>query len=256
MNKNNSKNPLSNDELTTILLAANEIIMYGGKGLLGKILAGSKDRRIYTADLHHSPMYGAFADMKQKEVMEKVEWVLANGYLTTDEKLSLLMYTDKGWDFVKDELAESIYTEFALAAEFGRYEYVDFILGQHPELKMDLLDLIEKRDSKELIDILIEWLELENFKPIPERIREVIQRLDKGYSRRPQNTDESSPFEANKKWLMIPSDVRQLLVRNVFCGHCMDTVQIEKYVIKEFRDSVVLEGKCKNCGNDVVRVID
>ncbi|MBT2685109.1 RQC-minor-1 family DNA-binding protein [Bacillus sp. ISL-37] len=256
MNKNNTRNPLSEEELTTILLAANEIIMYGGKGLLGKILSGSKDKRIYTADLHHSPMYGAFSDVKQKEVMEKVEWVLANGYLTTDEKLSLLMYTDKGWDFVKDELAESIYTEFALAAEFGRYEYVDFILAQHPELKMDLLDFIEERDSKELIDILIEWLELENFKPIPERIREVLQKLDKGNSRKPQNTDESSPFEANKKWLMIPSDVRQLLVRNVFCGHCMDTVQIEKYVIKGFRDSVVLEGKCKNCGNDVVRVID
>lgn len=251
----NSTNPVSKDELNTILLAANDIIMYGGKGLLGKILAGSKDRRIYTADLHHSPMYGAFAEIKQKEVMEKVEWVIANGYLTTDEKLSLLMYTDKGWDFVKDELAESIYTEFALAAEFGRYEYVDFILGQHPELKMDLLDLIEERDSKELIDFLIEWLEHENFKPIPERIREVIQRLNKGNSLR-QNTDESSSFDANKKWLMLPVEIRQMLVRNVFCGHCRGAVQIEKYVIKDFRDTVVLEGKCKNCGNDVVRVID
>jgi hypothetical protein len=252
----NTTKPVSKDELNTILLAANEIIMYGGKGLLGKILSGSKDRRIYTANLQHSPMYGAFSDIKQKEVMEKVEWVIANGYLTTDEKLSLLIYTDKGWNFIKDELAESIYTEFALAAEFGRYEYVHLILGQHPELKMDLLDLIEERDSKELIDILIEWLELENYKPIPERIREVIQRLDKGNSRRPQNTDETSSFEANKKWLMIPAEIRQMLVRNVFCGHCMDTVQIEKYVIKGFRDTVVLEGKCKNCGNSIARVID
>ncbi|MBT2640851.1 hypothetical protein J7I80_01260 [Bacillus sp. ISL-41] len=256
MNKNNTKNPLSEDELTTILLAANEIIMYGGKGLLGKILAGSKDKRVYTADLHHSSVYGAFADIKQKEVMEKVEWVLANGYLTTDDKLSLLMYTDKGWDFIKDELAESIYTEFALAAEFERYEYVDFILGQHPELKMDLLDLIEERGSKELIDILIEWLEHENFKPVPERIHEVIQRLDKANSHSPQKPVETGSFDANKKWLMIPAEVRQMLVRNVFCGHCRDTVQIEKYVIKGFQDSVVLEGKCKNCGNAVARVID
>lgn len=188
--------------------------------------------------------------------MEKVEWVISNGYLTTDEKLSVLMYTDKGWDLVKDELADSIYTELELAAEFGRYEYVHFILGQQPELKMDLLYLIEERDSKELIDILIEWRELEDFKPIPERIREVIQRLDRGISRSPQNTDETGSFEANKKWLMIPADIRQMLVRNVFCRHCRDTVQIEKYVIKGFRDSVVLEGKCKNCGNDVVRVID
>ncbi|WLR54184.1 RQC-minor-1 family DNA-binding protein [Mesobacillus subterraneus] len=255
MNKN-STNLLNEDELTTILLAANEIIMYGGKVLLGKILSGSKDKRIYTADLHHSPMYGAFADIKQKEVIEKVEWVIANGYLTTDERLSLLMYTDKGWDFVKDELAKSIYTEFALAAEFGRYEYVQFILGQHPELKMDLLDLIEERSSKELIDILIEWLELENFKPIPERIREVLQALDKDISHNPHVTHEINSFEANKNWLMIPAEIRQMLVRNVFCGHCKDTVQIEKYVIKTLRDTVVLEGKCKNCGNSVARVID
>lgn len=252
----NTTKPVSKEELNTILLAANEIIMYGGKGLLGKILSGSKDKRIYTADLHHSPMYGAFADIKQKEVMEKVEWVISNGYLTTDEKLSLLMYTDKGWDFVKDELAESIYTEFTLAAEFGRYEYVHFILGQHPELKMDLLDLIEARDSKELIGLLIEWLELEDFKPVPERIHEVIQRLDKGNSLSPQKTAGTSSFDANKKWLMIPAEVRQMLVRNVFCGHCKDTVQIEKYVIKDFHDSVVLEGKCKTCGNAVARVID
>jgi hypothetical protein len=81
----NTTKPVSKEELNTILLAANEIIMYGGKGLLGKILSGSKDKRIYTADLHHSPMYGAFADIKQKEVMEKVEWVISNGYLTTDK---------------------------------------------------------------------------------------------------------------------------------------------------------------------------
>jgi hypothetical protein len=247
---------VSKDELNTILLAANEIIMYGGKGLLGKILAGSKDKRIYTSDLQHSPMYGAFADIKQKEIMEKVEWVMANGYLTTDERLSLLMYTDKGWDYIKDELAESIFTEFTLAAEFGRYEYVHFILGQHPELKMDLLELIEERDSKELIDMLIEWLELEDYKPVPERIHEVIQKLDKGKSRSKQTMVETNSFDANKKWLMIPSEVRQLLVRNVFCGHCMDTVQIVKYVIKNFHDSVVLEGKCKNCGHDIARVID
>lgn len=256
MNKNNTKNSVSEDELSTILIAANEIIMYGGKGLLGKILAGSKDKRIYTANLHYSPMYGAFEDIKQKEIMEKVEWVIANGYLTKDEKLSLLMYTDKGWDFIKDELAESFYTEFALAAEVGRYEYVNVILDQNPELKMDLLNLIEERDNKELIDFLIEWLELEDFKPVPERIHEVIQRLDKGNSRSLQNTDETSSFAANKKWLAIPPEIRQMLVRNVLCGHCKDTVQIEKYVIKDFHDTVVLEGKCKNCGNSVARVID
>ncbi|MGV2940228.1 RQC-minor-1 family DNA-binding protein [Mesobacillus sp. LC4] len=256
MNKCNTMNTLSEDELTTILLAANEIIMYGGKGLLGKILAGSKDRRIYTVDLHLTPFYGAFADMKQKEIMDKVAWVMANGYLSADEKLSLLMYTDKGWNLIKDQLAEVIYKKFTLAAEYGKYEYIQFILYQDPKVKMDLLDLIEKRDNKAQIDMLIEWLETEDFKPVPERIHEVIQKLDKGVSRGPQPTSSPLSFSANKKWLSIPQGIRQMFVQNVYCGHCRDSVQIVKYVIKDFNDTVVLEGKCKNCGNAVARVID
>ncbi len=252
----NPTNPVSQDELKIILLAANEIIMYGGKGLLGKILAGSKDKRIYTADLHLSPFYGSFADIKQKEIMEKVEWVMSNGYLSADEKLSLLIYRDKGWNLIKDELAEVLYTDLSLAAEYSRYEYVQVILNQDPELKMDLLDLIEERNDKELIDMLIEWLELETFKPVPERIKEVVQGLAKDDSSAPQAQSGILSFAANKKWLAIPQDIRQMLVRNVLCSHCRGPVQIEKYVIKEFNDTVVLEGKCKNCGNDVARVID
>jgi hypothetical protein len=252
----NTTNRVSKDELNIILLAANEIIMYGGKGLLGKILAGSKDRRIYTADLHHSPYYGAFADIKQKEIMEKVEWVLANGYLSTDEKLSLLIYTDKGWNLIKEELAESIYTMFIMEAESGRYEYVQQILSQDPELKMDVLDIIEERGNKELIDLLMAWLEFEDFKPIPERIHEVIQKLGKEDSPPEQTTSNTLSFAANKKWLAIPQEVRLMMVRNVFCGHCRGSVQMEKYMIKDFHDSIVLEGKCKNCGNEVARVID
>jgi hypothetical protein len=252
----NTTNPVSQDELKIILLAANEIIMYGGKGLLGKILAGSKDRRIYTADLHLSTFYGAFADIKQKQIMEKVEWVMSNGYLSADEKLSLLIYTDKGWSLIKDELTEVLYTDLALAAEYGKYEYVQVILNQDPELKMDLLDLILERKDKELIEILIEWLELETYKPVPERIQEVIQGLVKGDASSPQPTNGTLSFSANKKWLAIPQESRQMLVRNVFCGNCRGPVQIEKYVIKDFNNTVILEGKCKNCGNDVARVID
>jgi hypothetical protein len=220
------------------------------------MLAGSKDKRIYTADLQLTAFYGAFADIKQKEIMEKVDWVMANGYLSADEKLSLLMYTEKGWNLIKDQLAEVIYKKFTLAAEYGKFEYVHFILNQDPEIKMDLLDLIEKKDNKEQIDMLMEWLELEDYKPVPERIHEVIQRLDKGDSRIQQPTSGPLSFAANKKWSAIPQDIRQMFVQNVFCGHCRSTVQIEKYVIKEFKDTVVLEGKCKNCANNVARVID
>lgn len=258
MANKNTMNPLSEDEIITILVAAKDIIMYGGKGLLGKILAGSKDKRIFTSELHHSESYGAFEGMTQKVIMEKVEWMLENGYLSTDERLSLLVYTQKGWDKVIEELADDLYSDLCLAAEFGRFDFLEVVRSQPLDLRMLLLDVVEEDDDPELIEMLIEWLGIEVDAPIPERIHEVIQNLDKSHTHRGSkgNQDDSASFEANKKWLSIPADFRQMLIRNVFCGHCLDTVQIEKYIIKDFRDTIVLEGKCKTCGNEVARVID
>jgi hypothetical protein len=253
MTNNSTKSPLSEDEIITILIAANEIIMYGGKGLLGKILAGSKDKRIYTANLHHSPAYGAFEGMTQKQIMEKVEWVLSNGYLSTDEKLSLITYTEKGWDIAKEALAEDFYTELVLAAEFERYDYLEVIRNQSPDLRMLILDVIEEQGDTDLIEMLMAWLDIEVDKPLPERIHEVIQKLDKSNARSGAIDDS---FEANKKWLALPADIRQMFIRNVFCGKCLDAVQIEKYIIKNHRDTIVLEGRCKSCGHKVARVID
>jgi len=259
MKNNNTMNPLSEDEIIIILTAAKDIIMYGGKGLLGKILGGSKDKRIFTADLHHSESYGAFSGMKQNEIMEKVEWVIGNGYLSTDEKLSLLVYTQKGWDTVIEELADNLYGDLCLAAESERYDFLEVVRNQPLDLRMLLLDVVDEEDDPELIEMLIEWLNIEVDAPIPERIHEVIQNLDKSHHRsgaNKVNSNESGSVEANKKWLSIPADFRQMLIRNVFCGHCLDTVQIEKYIIKDFRDTIVLEGKCTKCGNKVARVID
>jgi hypothetical protein len=258
MANKHTMDPLSEDEILTILVAAKDLIMYGGKGLLGKILAGSNDKRIFTSDLHHSESYGAFAGMTQKLIMEKVEWMLENGYLSTDERLSLLVYTQKGWDTVIEELADDLYSDLYLAAEFGRFDFLEVVRSQPLDLRMLLLDVVEEEDDPELIEMLIQWLEIEADAPIPERIHEVIQNLDKSHTHKGSKgtQDDSGSFEANKKWLSIPADFRQMLIRNVFCGHCLDTVQIEKYIIKDFRDTIVLEGKCKKCGNEVARVID
>lgn len=172
-------NTLSQEEIETILLAASEIIMYGGKGLLGKILAGSKDKRIFTSNLQHSPAYGAFKGMKQKEIMEKVEWMFEHGYLASDDRLSLLVYTEKGWNTVN-------------------------------------LESTGPSNDGQLIH----------------------------------------SFEANKKWLALPADFRQKLTRNVFCGRCRDTVQIEKYIIRGFKNAIVLEGHCKSCGGNITRMVE
>ena len=63
-------------------------------------------------------------------------------------------------------------------------------------------------------------------------------------------------FVANKKWLAIPATTRKELERNVWCVDCSDVVQIVNYVVQDSPPSIVLTGKCKNCGKDVARYID
>ena len=63
-------------------------------------------------------------------------------------------------------------------------------------------------------------------------------------------------MEANKKWLAIPENERKQLIANVFCRSCKDAVTITDFIIVDHPMGVMLEGKCKNCGSKVVRVVE
>ncbi|MGP4060637.1 hypothetical protein [Halobacillus litoralis] len=63
-------------------------------------------------------------------------------------------------------------------------------------------------------------------------------------------------MEANKKWLSIPEDFRKKLKANVRCTGCNDTVTITDFIIVDHSVGVMLDGKCKNCGHKVVRVVE
>lgn len=61
---------------------------------------------------------------------------------------------------------------------------------------------------------------------------------------------------ARQRWESIPSDIRQRLLSNVWCGHCSHKVTITNFsgTIKD-RD-LLLVGKCAECHGDVARVSD
>lgn len=63
-------------------------------------------------------------------------------------------------------------------------------------------------------------------------------------------------MEANKKWLSIPEDFRKKIIANVRCTSCNDVVTITDFIIIDHPVGVMLDGKCKNCGNKVVRVVE
>ena len=61
--------------------------------------------------------------------------------------------------------------------------------------------------------------------------------------------------KAVQKWNEIPKDVQDRLVENVYCGKCGETTIVE-YTINDDKFGIILNGKCKQCGESVVRLIE
>ncbi len=66
LNPNGIKS-LPNNEIKTILRGADDLIVSGGRAMLAKILAGSKDKKLLELELNYSPVYGAFNGVTQKD---------------------------------------------------------------------------------------------------------------------------------------------------------------------------------------------
>lgn len=63
-------------------------------------------------------------------------------------------------------------------------------------------------------------------------------------------------MEANKKWLSLPQNFRKKLIANVRCTTCNDMVTITDFIIVDHPVGVMLDGKCNDCGNKAVRVVE
>ncbi|MGP7817105.1 RQC-minor-1 family DNA-binding protein [Niallia sp. 01092] len=246
------------DEIKTILRGADELILSGGRAMLAKILAGSKDKKLLELELNHCPVYGAFKGTTQKEILAKIDWMILNHYLEIeyDFRLPLLVFTDKGWEIERDTYAEELLEKLIEAAKNKRYEFVETLKDRNRGMILLLLDKIAESNNKELIIILKAW-KMIDYNKVRTRIQEVIEVLEKAEEEIQMNMDKDAiSFAANKKWLSIPKDIRSELERNVWCTTCGDVVQIEKYMVKEAQFGIVLQGKCKICGHEVARVID
>ncbi|PAE13300.1 hypothetical protein CHI02_05485 [Niallia circulans] len=63
-------------------------------------------------------------------------------------------------------------------------------------------------------------------------------------------------FQANKKWLSIPKEMRSELEKNVWCSSCTDVISIANYQVKETDFGIVLQGNCHQCSKPVARSIE
>lgn len=251
---------LSDHEVKAILRGADDLIMSGGRALLTKILAGSKDKKLLDLELNLSPVYGAFKGQSQKDILAKIDWMIHNRFLAIeyDYRLPLLVYTDKGWEIEREIFTDELLGNLEQAAANKEYEFVETLKDRDRGMILLLLDKIEASGKKELVLILDAW-KMIAYKKVKIRIQEVIDKLGAIESEEPsqyQNEKLVVSFQALKKWRSIPEEHRKKLEQNIWCGSCCDVVQIQNYIVQEIRGGISLHGQCKTCRNEVVRVID
>ena len=63
-------------------------------------------------------------------------------------------------------------------------------------------------------------------------------------------------LKAELLWQTVPQDVRDAILRAVWCGQCRKGVPIVEYVGKEIGGDVILEGRCGICGGRVARRVE
>ena len=62
--------------------------------------------------------------------------------------------------------------------------------------------------------------------------------------------------KARERWDKISNDNRAILLDNVWCGKCLDSVSMILENAKVKTNLLILEGVCKICGSKIVRVIE
>jgi hypothetical protein len=61
---------------------------------------------------------------------------------------------------------------------------------------------------------------------------------------------------ARQRWESIPTEIRQRLLSNVWCGHCRHETTITNFSGTIKNGDLLLVGACAECKGDVGRVVE
>ena len=174
-------------EIAAILRGADDLIMQGGRSLLGKILKGSRDKKVLERKLDESPVYGFYKQLTTEQVMARIDSVILEGYLDLeyDYRLPLLVYTGKGWEIEKDTYSDELLQGFdEMFDGDARHFDMRHLQDRNREVVLALLDKIQASGDRRYIPILEAWEKID-YKKVRKRIRQVIGRLNRGASQPP-----------------------------------------------------------------------
>ncbi len=172
---------ISRNDLIAILRAADSLIMSGGRGMLSKILKGSKDKRLLELELDKCPVYGYFNTLTLPNILARIDWTILNGYLRIEYsfRLPFLVYTDAGWQIEKDTYSSELLDLLGKMADNPVAGMdLSFLKDRNRKMIFMLLDKINDTDNPKFIPILECWKQVD-YKKVQQRIDKVIEHLIK-----------------------------------------------------------------------------
>ena len=170
---------LPEQEIAIILRGADDLIMRGGRSLLAKVLKGSRDKKIIEHGLDQSPAFGVMRELKQEDILARIDWLIINKYLAIeyDYRLPLLVYAPRGWEIEKNTYAAELQEKLnQLNASTNPIPDLTWLNDSNREVVNLLLDRIEASGNPSYIPALESWSKIA-FKKVRRRIRVVVETL-------------------------------------------------------------------------------
>jgi hypothetical protein len=167
------------NEIKAILRGADDLIMRGGRGILAKILKGSKEKKVIEHNFNKSPVYGYFNDITIEEITAKIDWLILNGFLKIeyDYRLPLLVYARKGWEIEMDTYTDELLKQFDDLLETGKSDFdMTYLKDRNREMILLLLDKVEATGDSRYIQILKAW-KIIDYRKVRQRIDKVINKI-------------------------------------------------------------------------------
>jgi superfamily II DNA helicase RecQ len=151
---------LSEDEIRIILRGADDIIGSGGRGLLAKILKGSRQKTVLEHELDRSPVYGALSELSLEQITARIDWLIIEGYLRIeyDYRLPLLVYTKRGWEIERETYADELLKGIdRLLAEGDALQDLRWLTERNPEVLQLVLEKIADTGDPRYLPVLKPW---------------------------------------------------------------------------------------------------
>jgi len=61
--------------------------------------------------------------------------------------------------------------------------------------------------------------------------------------------------DARRKFDALPLDKKEKAVSDVFCIQCQRSFRLDPFHVSEFRGTLMISGKCANCGTEVAKPV-